>query len=97
MTVDDEKNFESSNKCLICGGLYAEGDNEVRSHDHVTGNYKGSAHKICNINLRLTKRIPVIFQNFRGCDSHLITQKIGEIDVKIDVIPNIRKIRKYMD
>ena len=32
LTVDDEK----SNKCWICGGLFAVGDNKVRDHDHMT-------------------------------------------------------------
>ena len=38
MTVKDEKDFESSNKCWICGGLFAEGDGrrekgEGKAHD----------------------------------------------------------------
>ena len=37
MTVDDEKNFESSNKCWICNKFYTEGDNKARDHDHVIG------------------------------------------------------------
>ena len=48
----------------------------------------------CNINLKLTKKIPVIFDNLRGCDSHLIMQEIGKFDVKISVIPN--ELGKYM-
>ena len=51
MTAEDEKDFKSSNKCWICHGLYAKGDNKVRDHDHVTGKYRGSAHKYSNINL----------------------------------------------
>ena len=69
-----------SNKCWICNGLFAEGDNEIRDHDHVTGNYRGSAHWNCNINLRLTKKILVIFHNLRGYDSYLIMQEIGKFD-----------------
>ena len=37
MTAEDEKDFRSSNKCCIGGGLFAEGDNKVRDNDHVTG------------------------------------------------------------
>ena len=56
MTEDDERNFKSSSDCWIYGRLFAEGDNKVRDHDHVTGKSRGSMHKDCNIYLRLTKK-----------------------------------------
>ena len=65
----------SSNKCWIFGGLFAERDNEIRHHDHVTGKYRGSAHWDFNFNLKLTKKIPVIFHKLRGYDSHSIVQE----------------------
>ena len=46
----------------------------------------------CNINLKLTKKIPVIFHNLGGYDSHLIIKEIG--DVKVSVIPN--GLEKYI-
>ena len=60
----------------------------MRNHCHVTRKQIGSAHWSCNINIMLTKNIPVIFHNLRGYDSHLIMQKIGKFDVKLNVIPN---------
>ena len=30
--------------------------NKVRYHDHVAGKYRVSAHRYCNINLKLTKK-----------------------------------------
>ena len=76
MFADDEERFQSSNKCWICNRLVDAGNNKVRDHDDVTGKYKGSAHWSCNINLKLTKNVPVIFHNLRGYDSHLIMQEI---------------------
>ena len=66
----------------------------MRNHCHVTRKYRGPAHWICNINLRLTKTIPVIFHNLRRYDCHLIMQKIGKFDAKVNVIPN--ELEKYM-
>ena len=42
----------------------------------------------CNINLKLTKTVPVIFHNLKGYDSHLIVPEIGKFDVNISVIPS---------
>ena len=88
MSVEDETSFKSSNKCLICNKVFAAEDNEVIDCDHVTGKYGGSAHQSCNINLKLTKSVPVIFHNLKGYDSHLIMQEIGKHVVKTSVIPN---------
>ena len=88
MSGEDERIFRSSNKCWICNKFLAEGDNNVRNYDHVTGKYRDSAHWNCNINLMLIKKVPVIFHNFKGYDSHLIMQEIGKFDVKVSFIPN---------
>ena len=92
MSVEDERIFKSSNKC---NKLFLAGDNKVRDHDHVTGKYRDSAHWNCNINLKLTNKISVIFHNLKGYDSHLIMQEIGKLDVKINFIPN--GLEKYRD
>ena len=60
----------------------------------MTGKFRGAAHGNCNINLQLTKKVPVIFHNLRGYDSHLIFNELDKFDVKISVIPN--GLEKYM-
>ena len=56
--------------------------------------FNGADHCSCNINLRFTKNVPVIFQNLRGYNSHLIFDKLKDFDVKTDVIPN--GLEKYI-
>ena len=94
MTVEDERSFKSSNKCWTCNKLITAGDNKIRDQDHVAGKYRGFAHWNCNINLKFTTKIPVIFHNLKGYDSHLIMQEISKLNVKINVVLN--GLEKYM-
>ena len=79
LTNDDEGNFKNADKCYICNKKYSVKDIRIRDHCHITGKYRGSAHQDCNINYRLTDKIPVIFHSLKGYDSHFIIQTIGEI------------------
>ena len=108
MTKDNEKEFQKADKCHICDKKYNETDVRVRDHCHITGQYRGSAHQDCNLNFQITDKIPVIFHNLRGYDSHFIMQEIGEIvkkhtytnkkgekcQMNINAIPN--NMEKYM-
>ena len=91
---EEEVQFQSSNICWICKKLTDDDNKKVRDHCHITGKFRGAAHWNCNINLQLTKNVPVIFHNLRGYDSHLIFCELNKFDVKIDVIPN--RLEKYM-
>ena len=51
---------------------YIDGDVKVRDHCHITRKYRGSAHRDCNINVKLNHKIRVTFHNLKKCDSHLI-------------------------
>ena len=94
MTGGEEKQFQSSKTCWICEKLIKKDDGKVRDHCHITGKFRGAAQWGCNINLQLTKKVPVIFHNLRGYDSHLIFYELKKIDVKLDAIFN--RLEKYM-
>ena len=95
MTEEEENLFQKSNNCWICKKFINNNNEEkVRDHCHVTGKFRGAAHESCNLNLKLTKKVPVIFHNLIGYDSHLIFNELDKIDVKIKVIPN--GLEKYM-
>ena len=108
MTKDDEEKFQKADECHICEQKYNEKDVRVRDHCHITGKYRGSAHQDCNLNFQITDKIPVIFHNLRGYDSHFIMQEIGAIvkkytykdkkgeekQMNINAIPN--NMEKYM-
>ena len=75
MSEKDEQRFQSSNKCCICDKLFNVRDNNVRDHCHITGKFRGFVDCSFNINLKLTKKIPVIFHTWRGYDSQLIIKE----------------------
>ena len=85
MTKEDEKDFQKAIKCHICEQQYTDKDIRVRDHCHITGKFRGSAHQDCNLKLRIKPnniKIPVLFHNLRGYDSHFIMQQIGKIAKK---------------
>ena len=47
-----------------------------------------------HINLRLPKKLPIIFHDLQGYDGHIILKELNNFDVDIDVIP--KGIDKYM-
>ena len=99
MTKDNEENFKNATACHICDIEYTEKDIRVRDHCHITGKYRGSAHQDCNLKLKVDPdkiKIPVIFHNLRGYDSHFIMQEIGAI-VKTHTYKNKKGEEKQMN
>ena len=94
MSEEQEHLFQQSNSCQICEKLIDNDDEKVRDHCHITDKFRGAADWSCNINLRLTKKVPIIFHNLRGYESHLTFCELDKFDVKISVIPN--ELEKYM-
>ena len=121
MTDEDEESFERAKECHICKKPFGTDEDgvrnikkveiknvKVRDHCHVTGKYRGAAHVSCNLNFQLTNKIPVVFHNLKGYDSHFIMQEIGDIakknvyvdekgrehEMRINVIPH--NMEKYM-
>ena len=93
ISEEEEQQFQSRNTWWICEKHINDDDEKVRDHCHITAKFRG-AHWSCNINLQLTKNVPVIFHHLRGYYSHLIFCYLNKFDVKTDVIPN--RLEKYM-
>ena len=45
MTEVDEQRFKIMDGCNICGEKYTDKDVRIRDHCHITGKFRGSAHK----------------------------------------------------
>ena len=51
MTEKDNEDFENSSNCWISDNGYTDIDVKVRDHCQITGKYRYSAYRYCNINL----------------------------------------------
>ena len=72
---------------------------KVRDHCHLTGKYRGPAHKKCNINVTQNQSsfIPFIFHNFSTYDCHMFFIKLvgrKNDNVKYDIKPKTNE--EYM-
>ena len=76
ITPQEEESFQLAEVCWLCEEPFTE--DKVRDHDHLTGKYRGAAHKICNINCKQRSSIfvPIFFHNFSGYDCHPIFQEL---------------------
>ena len=89
MTKKDNDDFKDSTKYWNCDNTYVDGDVKVRDYCHITGKYRGSAHRDRNINVKLNKKTPIVFHNLNNYDSHLTMQELQKFNFKINVIPNV--------
>ena len=81
MSPDDLTRYRNSTKCHICEEQLTSDDLNnytVMDHCHFTGKFRGAAHNLCNIKLRIPTKIPVIFHGLRNYDGHLIIKSLAK-------------------
>ena len=67
---------------------------KVRDIFHITGKYKDSAQRDCNIKVSLNYKTPIVFRNLRNYVAHLIMRELGKFDFKFNVMLN--RLEKYI-
>ena len=66
MSAEEQEQFKRSEISWICNKLIDV--NKLRDNCIITRKYRGAAHWNCNINLKISKKLPIIFNNLRGYD-----------------------------
>ncbi|GET63510.1 hypothetical protein RIR_jg28804.t2 [Rhizophagus irregularis DAOM 181602=DAOM 197198] len=97
LTTQEQASYDNAINCWICRNPLD--GNKVRNHCHITGRYRGAAHRGCNLDLSIKPRemhIPVIFHNLSGYDGHIIMQGIGAMECEDDIDPIPYNMEKYM-
>ena len=62
MTDHDEECFQQATSCIICFKSLSRQD-AVRDHDHLTGAFRGAAHRKCNFAREVPRKLPIFFHN----------------------------------
>ena len=75
MSAEDNERFDLINICWICSKLVENTDDKVRDLYHISGKYRGAAH--WKYNIKLSKKVPIIFYNLKGYDSHVIFKELS--------------------
>ena len=96
LTPEEQKAFRHATTCWICEEALVKDQSQedykkkqpVRDHCHFTGEYRGAAHSLCNLQFRKSKFTPILFHNLSGYDSHLFIKNLGKTEGKINCIPN---------
>ena len=94
LSNEEKRHHEKATSCYVCKCSFTAENRKVREHCHVLGNYRGAACNMCNLGMKMTKTIPVIFHNLKGYDSHLLLPELGKFKKKISIIPN--NMQTYM-
>ena len=94
LSNEEKKHHKLATSCYVCERSFTAENRKVRDHCHVLWNYRGAACNMCNLGMKMTKIIHVIFHNLKGYDSHLLLPELWKFNEKISIIPNNK--RTYM-
>ena len=85
LLTKEENNFYNEQKiCYICKEKFCTDKDDknytnkrkVKGHCHYTGEFRGAAHSICNLNYSIQKEIPIIILN-ATYDIHFILNHLA--------------------
>ena len=57
LTSNQNEKYKKSKRCHICFRPFTEKNPKVRDHCHYTGNYRGTAHRNCNLQYKIPSYI----------------------------------------
>ena len=91
LSAEEKSQHKKATSCYVCNCDFTAENRKVKKkvqdHCHVLGNYRGAACNTCNLGMKMTTTIPVIFHNLKGYDSHLLLPELGKFNKKISIIP----------
>ena len=77
LTPKEIERYKKSKRCHICFRPFMGKNPKVRYHCHYTGNYRGAAHRNCNLQYKIPSYIPIVFHNLAGYDAHPFIRELA--------------------
>ena len=62
--------------CFICQKSFDDDEKNIKVRFHYTGKYRGVPHRVCNLQYKVPKNIPVVFHNGSNYDFHIVIKQI---------------------
>ena len=87
LTENENKFYEDQKECYICQKEFCNDKNEIkkfkiyqkfRDHCHYTGEFRGAAHSICNLNYKVPQELSVKIHNRSTFDYHFLIKELAE-------------------
>ena len=96
---EDQEQAKAQVNCYFCEKplLQKNFRDAVKDHCHMTGAYRGAAHNVCNLKMRIkpkTDQIPVVFHYLRGYDAHHLMQAMSNLQKEVKCVAN--NMEKYI-
>ena len=84
LTYEENNLYNEQKICYICKEKFCTDKDDknytnkrkVKGHCHYTGEFRGAAHSICNLNYSIQKEIPIIILN-ATYDIHFILNHLA--------------------
>lgn len=81
MSVEDEERYRNSKTCFVCDKSldWTAVDinmRTVRHHNHFTSKFIAACHSICNLKIKKSQKIVILFHNLKGYDSKFIIRSL---------------------
>ena len=84
LTKERQKSYQNAKICHICKEKFEDKHDKdknyqkIEDHCHYTGEYRGAAYSICNLNYSVPKEISIVFHNGSNYDYHYILKEFAE-------------------
>ena len=84
LRIEQQKSFENVKMCQICKEIFEDKHDKdkkyhkVRDHGRYTGEFRGSAHTICNLKYSAHKEILIVVRNRFKYDYHFVIKEEAE-------------------
>ena len=87
---EQQEEFRKCSSCWICQSQFSKDNCKVRHHNHNTGFYHSTICSKCNIQIKDTIKIPVLFHNL-NYDKNIFFKSLvyhGDIRKEVSILPD---------